>query len=265
MRNMNPEWLSAGLTDWLTYWLTARLSVYLSVCLTLWQLPWRHLATTTTLPCNCVQLLGSGRARPERTPHFYWPYACCQAMCMNICGNSYEFSGTSVCVSGSGPGPRDTYTGTGRKDESTPKRRYYGNFTTWWCARLFGYLGKSSNLFAIVVDTAIHCNCVEIDMRCYFNRSFPSLPLYSHSHSHSNPPTPVPILIHCITHNSSRAAFAGEIWFMHISIWFISLASSNRTPKIKMQNDRLLLLPLTMPGIVYPPFLPANVAFLIFI
>lgn len=33
--------------------------------------------------------------------------------------------------------------------------RYYGHFGARWCARLFGYLGKSSNLFAIVVDAAI--------------------------------------------------------------------------------------------------------------
>lgn len=227
---MNPIWLSTRLTDWLTNWLTDCATVSLSVCLS--DIVAIALTTLGDDDDTSLQLCTAFGFRWCSAPEYA---TFLLAVCV-LSGNVYEYLRQFlwilrhvVCVSGSGTGPRDTYTGTGRKDESTPKRRYYGNFTTWWCARLFGYLGKSSNLFAIVVDTDIHCNCVEIDMRCYFNRSFPSLPLYSHSHIHS--PTTVPTPSHCNTRSPCRAAFAGEIWFMHISIWFISLASSNRTPK----------------------------------
>lgn len=244
------DWLTNWIFEFLTACLTVCLSVSLSVCLTLHQLPWRHLPTT--LPCNCMPLF----------EFRLWGWLGCKpqfllAVCVLsghvwifVAGNSYEFSGTFI------------YTRMYKaRTRATHRNRTQGRFHSlnvpllWqfyhmmmrsviW---LFGYLGKSSNLFAIVVDTAIRCNCVEIDMRCYFNRSFPSLPLYTHTYTRQHN-------AQCITKVGLPLPSHGQIWFMHISIWFISLASLRNVSSIRHQLQIPNSIPHPMATTVARPF-----------
>lgn len=175
-------WLTPWLTDVQTDWRTEGLKDSPGVGLTTCLLPRRHLAMT--LPCNCTPLLGSGSGglhsgdggRLLGVCHVvYWPVCVLPvhiwifvAILMNFqpgyCYGSWvRVKSTAYQAARHARSYRMRQwvrvwvlnANVSRAERSHCVSRYYGHFVARWCARLFGYLAKSSNLFAIVVDAAI--------------------------------------------------------------------------------------------------------------
>jgi len=76
---------------------------------------------------------------------------------------------------------------------------------------------SSTPPFAAIVWKSI---CVVIltvhFLHCHYMLSLPHTPTHTHTLPHAH---------NAVCTTKVKTAFAGEIWFMHISIWFISLAS----------------------------------------
>lgn len=132
-----------------------------------------------------------------------------------------------------------------------------GYLVIWANQAIYSQLSSTPPFTAIVWKSICVVILTVHFLHCHYTRTL------AHSPTHNRCHTP-----HTLQHTQplhSCLRWRNLIYAYFHMIYFISIIKPNPKKK-KMQNDRLLLLPLTMPGIVYPPLLARQRRFfLIFI